>query len=67
MQSHQTYSSKSVQAIDDLKWASSAYAKLRTKLLPNLFVEVYVDQTLVTRTTVVKSNLRPIWAETLTM
>ncbi|KAF7978475.1 hypothetical protein HWV62_45603 [Athelia sp. TMB] len=40
---------------------------MRTKLLPNLYVEVYVGQTLVTRTIVVERSLRPIWAETLTI
>ncbi|KAF7987113.1 hypothetical protein HWV62_309 [Athelia sp. TMB] len=57
----------SIQGVDNLRWASSAYADLRTKLLPNLYVEVYVGQTLVARTTVVENSLRPIWAETLTI
>ncbi|KAF7970394.1 hypothetical protein HWV62_24266 [Athelia sp. TMB] len=56
-----------IQGIDHLMWTSTAYAKLRAKLLPNLYIEVYIDQTLITRTTVVKSNSRPIWGETLSI
>ncbi|KAF7974220.1 hypothetical protein HWV62_13201 [Athelia sp. TMB] len=56
-----------IHAINDLKWTSSAYAKLRAKLLPDLYVEVHVDQALVAPTTVVKRSLSPIWGETLTI
>ncbi|KAF7967813.1 hypothetical protein HWV62_32971 [Athelia sp. TMB] len=58
---------KPVQGIDNLRWNSTAYSKLRAKVLPNLYVEVYIGGTLVTRTTVLKKSLEPIWAEKLTI
>ncbi|KAF7979694.1 hypothetical protein HWV62_41711 [Athelia sp. TMB] len=67
MTKYLTGSLKPVQGVDHLKWSSTAYAKLRAKVLPNLYVEVYIGQKLVARTTVVKRNLAPIWAETLTI
>ncbi|KAF7967809.1 hypothetical protein HWV62_32963 [Athelia sp. TMB] len=67
MTKYLTGSLKPVQGVDHLKWSSTAYAKLRAKVLPNLYVEVYIGQKLVARTTVVKRNVAPIWAETLTI
>ncbi|KAF7987114.1 hypothetical protein HWV62_311 [Athelia sp. TMB] len=56
-----------IQSVDSLRWNSTAYSRLRAKVLPNLYVEVYIGGTLVTRTTVLKKSLEPIWAEKLTM
>ncbi|KAF7967810.1 hypothetical protein HWV62_32965 [Athelia sp. TMB] len=56
-----------IQSVDSLRWNSTAYSKLRAKVLPNLYVEVYIGGTLVTRTTVLKKSIEPIWAEKLTI
>ncbi|KAF7987127.1 hypothetical protein HWV62_337 [Athelia sp. TMB] len=58
---------KPVHSADNLRWNSTAYSRLRAKVLANLYVEVYIGGTLVTRTTVLKKSLEPIWAERLTM
>ncbi|KZP15973.1 hypothetical protein FIBSPDRAFT_67989 [Athelia psychrophila] len=52
------------QGIDELSWTSTVYSKIRAKVKPKLYIEVYVDQKKVARTSIAQNNL---WGETLTI
>ncbi|KZP22859.1 hypothetical protein FIBSPDRAFT_952434 [Athelia psychrophila] len=52
------------QGIDESSWTSTLYSKFRTKVKPKLYIEVYVDQKQVARTSISQNNL---WGETLTI
>ncbi|KZP24317.1 hypothetical protein FIBSPDRAFT_427833 [Athelia psychrophila] len=52
------------QGIDELSWTSTAYPKLRRKMKPNIYIEVYVYQKKVARTSIAQDN---VWGETLTI
>ncbi|KAF7968758.1 hypothetical protein HWV62_29555 [Athelia sp. TMB] len=56
-----------VQSVDGLSWPSRFYSKYRSKLKPNLFVEVYVDQKQVGRSKTATDTLEPRWNKTVTM
>ncbi|KZP34597.1 hypothetical protein FIBSPDRAFT_11673 [Athelia psychrophila] len=66
MSQSQSYS-VTVQTIDELSWTSSVYSRFRAKFKPNLFVEVFVDDAPVGRTTVIKGSLKPVWGDILTI
>ncbi|KZP15961.1 hypothetical protein FIBSPDRAFT_832245 [Athelia psychrophila] len=52
------------QGVDELSWTSTVYSKIRAKVKPKLYIEVYVDQKKVARTSIAQNNL---WGETLTI
>ncbi|KZP03622.1 WD40 repeat-like protein [Athelia psychrophila] len=66
MSQSQSYS-VTVQSVEELSWTSSVYSRFRTKFKPNLFVEVFVDDTPVGRTAVIKGSLKPVWENILTI
>ncbi|KAF7973533.1 hypothetical protein HWV62_14966 [Athelia sp. TMB] len=57
----------SVQSVDGLSWPSRFYSRYRSKLKPNIFVEVYVDQKQVGRSKTAKKTLEPRWNKPVTM
>ncbi|KAF7966616.1 hypothetical protein HWV62_37635 [Athelia sp. TMB] len=56
-----------IQSIDGLSWPSRFYSKYRSKLKPNIFVEVYVNQKQVGRSKTAKKTLEPRWNKTVTI
>ena len=56
-----------VHSVGNLSWPSSVYSRYRSKLKPDLFVEIYVDQKQIARSKTIKKNLEPKWDEVITM